>query len=272
LGSRFRRTGCTERAAEGILFKKREASVSILQEIVVVKREEGAKSRSASRDFLKAVHRPGRLSLIGELKKASPSKGLLRADFKADELARAYSRGGAQALSVLTDQSYFQGSLEYLKTAKEVSGLPVLRKDFLIDEIQIYEAREAGADAVLFIAALLPPAQLKEFMALARELSMTGFVEVHDDRELETALPCGVKLLGINNRDLNDFTVNLQTSLELLKKCPKDLAVVSESGIFTRQDALALQKAGASAILVGEAFMTSSDIAWAIQELMPEGE
>jgi indole-3-glycerol phosphate synthase len=261
--------------------------MSILKEIAAAKREEvarlkrerglaslkeGARSQSAPRDFLKAVHRPGRLSLIGELKKASPSKGLLRADFNVEQLAKAYFLGGAQALSVLTDKPHFQGALEYIKTASHASGLPVLRKDFLIDESQLYEAREAGADAVLFIAALLPPAQLKEFMALAQELSMTGLVEVHDERELETALPCGVKLLGINNRDLNEFTVNLQTSLDLLKKCPKGLAVVSESGIFTRKDALVLQKAGASAILVGEAFMTSSDIGKAIQELMPEGE
>jgi indole-3-glycerol phosphate synthase len=261
--------------------------MSILQEIAAAKREEvsrlkkerglaslkeGARSQSAPKDFLAAVHRPGKLSLIGELKKASPSKGLIRADFNVEPLAKAYSAAGVQALSVLTDQPYFQGSLEYLKIAAGASGLPVLRKDFLIDECQVYEAREAGADAVLFIVALLSPAQLKEFMALSRELSLTSLVEVRDERELETALQCGVKLLGINNRDLNEFTVNLQTSLNLLKKCPKDLAVVSESGIFTRQDAQALQKAGASAILVGEAFMASPDMGKAVRDLMPEGE
>jgi indole-3-glycerol phosphate synthase len=261
--------------------------MSILREIAAAKREEvarlrrdrglaslkeGARAQSAPRDFLKAVHRPNKLSLIGELKKASPSKGLLRADFKVGELARAYSNGGAQALSVLTDQAYFQGSLENLKIAREISGLPVLRKDFLIDESQVYETREAGADAVLFIVALLSPTQLKEFIALALELSLTSLVEVHDEKELETALQSGIRLLGINNRDLNEFTVNLQTSLNLLKKCPQGLAVVSESGIFTRQDALALHNAGASAILVGEAFMASHDIGKAIQALMPEGE
>lgn len=258
--------------------------MSILQKIAETKRveiaelkrtrglsslKEGARAQTAPRDFLKAVHRPGKLSLIGELKKASPSKGVLREDFQIEPLAQAYASAGVHALSVLTDVQYFQGDLSYLKKAKEASGLPVLRKDFLIDEHQIYEAREAGADAILLIAAMMPPAKLKELMAVADELRMTALVEVHDERELEVALRAGTKLMGINNRNLNDFTVSLQTTLDLIKKCPKDLPVVSESGIFTREDCLLLKKTGASTVLIGEAFMTASNVEAAVRALFP---
>ncbi|HJT23172.1 MAG TPA: indole-3-glycerol phosphate synthase TrpC, partial [bacterium] len=209
--------------------------MSILQKIAATKREEvarlkkerglaslkeGAWAQTQPRDFLKAVYRPGKLSLIAELKKASPSKGVLRKDFQIEPLAQAYAKAGAQALSVLTDVSYFQGDLSYLKKAKDASGLPVLRKDFIIDEHQVYEAREAGADAILLIAAMMPPAQLKELKAVADELSIVSLVEVHDERELEVAVRAGAKLLGINNRNLNDFTVSLQTTMSLLKNCP----------------------------------------------------
>jgi len=259
--------------------------MSILQKIAETKREEiaklkrekglaslrdGAKGQPAPKDFLKAIQRPGKLSLIGELKKASPSKGVLRADFQIEPLAKAYAKAGVQALSVLTDVQYFQGDLSYLKKAKEASGLPVLRKDFLIDELQVYEAREAGADAILLIAAMMPPAKLKELLAVSTELSMVSLVEVHDERELEMAIVAGAKLLGINNRNLNDFTVNLQTSFDLILKCPKGIPIVSESGILAREDAVRLKKAGASAILVGEAFMTSPNIEAAVKSLMPE--
>lgn len=258
--------------------------MSILQKIASTKREEvarlkrdrglsslkeGVRSQEPPKDFKGSICRPGKLSLVGELKKASPSKGVLRADFQVGALAKAYARGGAQALSVLTDEQYFQGALPHLRTAKMASGLPVLRKDFTIDELQVYEAREAGADAILLIAAMLPPAQLKELLAVATELSMTSLVEVHNERELETALIAGAKLLGINNRNLNDFSVTLGTSFDLLKKCPKDIPAVSESGIFTRSDAIALRDAGASAILVGEAFMTSPDLEAAVKSLLP---
>jgi indole-3-glycerol phosphate synthase len=246
-------------------------------EIAVLKRErglaslrEGARSQDLPLPFLKAIHRPGKLSVIGELKKASPSKGILRPDFNVEFLARAYSRAGVQALSVLTDVSYFQGSLSNLRLAKNAARLPVLRKDFLIDEHQVYEAREAGADAILLIVAMLSLEQLKELSGLAAELSMTCLVETHDAGELETALKAGVQLLGINNRNLNDFKLDLQTSLQLLPRCPKGLPVVSESGIFKREDAVLLRNAGASAILVGEAFMTSPDVEKAVKDLMPE--
>ena len=259
--------------------------MSILQKIAATKREEvaklkkerglgslkeGARVQEPPRDFLKAVYRPGKLSLIAELKKASPSKGVLRKDFQIEPLAKAYVKAGAQALSVLTDVSYFQGDLSYLKKAKETSGLPVLRKDFIIDEHQVYEAREAGADAILLIAAMMPPAQIKDLKAVADELAMTSLVEVHDERELEVALRAGAKLLGINNRNLNDFTVTLQTTLDLVKNCPPGLPVVSESGIFTKEDCLKLIKAGISTVLVGEAFMAAPDVEAAVKALMPE--
>lgn len=258
--------------------------MSILQKIAATKREEvaflkktrglsslkeGAQNQAPPRDFLKAVYRPGKLSLIAELKKASPSRGVLREDFQIEPLAKAYAKAGAQALSVLTDVSYFQGDLSYLKKAQEVSGLPVLRKDFIIDEHQVYEAREAGADAILLITAMMPPAQLKELKAVADQLSMASLVEVHDEREMEVALRAGAKLLGINNRNLNDFTVTLQTTMYLIKNRPPGLPIVSESGIFTREDCLNLKKAGVSTVLVGEAFMTSTDVEAAVKALMP---
>jgi len=248
---------------------KREEVARLKRERGLGSLREGAASQPPPKDFLKAVARPGKVSLIGELKKASPSKGVLRPDFQVAPLAQAYAKGGASALSVLTDVQYFQGELGNLRKAKEASGLPVLRKDFILDEHQVYEAREAGADAILLIAAMLPPAKLKELLAVATELGMTSLVEVHDTRELDLALVAGSKLLGINNRNLNDFTVDLKLSFELLKGCPKDIPVVSESGIFTRQDVSRLREAGASAVLVGEAFMTRPDVEAAVKALLP---
>ncbi len=258
--------------------------MSILQKITLTKKEEisllkrdrglvslkaGARAQKPPVDFKKALQRQGKLSLIAELKKASPSRGVLRADFQIEPLAKAYAQAGAQALSVLTDVQYFQGDLTYLKKAQAVSGLPVLRKDFIIDEHQVYEAREAGADAILLIVAMLSLEQLKDLQALAQSLGMTVLVEVHDGHEMETALRADIQLLGINNRNLNDFTVTLQTTIDLIKNCPKDLPVVSESGIFTREDALLLKNSGASAILVGESLITQPDVEAAVKALLP---
>jgi indole-3-glycerol phosphate synthase len=252
-----------------IALTKKEEVALLKRDRGIVSLKEGAKAQKAPMDFKKAIQRPGKLSLIAELKKASPSKGILRPDFQIEPLAKAYARGGAQVLSVLTDVQYFQGALENLKKAQAASGLPVLRKDFIIDEHQVYEAREAGADAILLIAAMLSLEQLKDLQALALSLGMTVLVEVHDAKELETALKANVQLLGINNRNLNDFVVTLQTSYDLIKNCPKELPVVSESGIFTRADALSLHQNGASAILVGEAFMTQPDVEAAVKALLP---
>jgi indole-3-glycerol phosphate synthase len=248
------------------------------EEVSLLKRErglaslkEGARSQKAPKDFKGALQRPGKLSLIAELKKASPSKGILRPDFQIEPLAQAYAKGGAQVLSVLTDVQYFQGALANIQKAKDASGLPALRKDFIIDEHQVYEAREANADAILLIVAMLSLGQLKDLQALAQSLGMAVLVEVHDEKELETALQANIQLLGINNRNLNDFTMTLQTSLNLMKNLPSGLPVVSESGIFTREDATLLQKNGASAILVGEAFMTQKDVEAAVRAILPVG-
>lgn len=248
---------------------KKEEVARLKRERGLVSLKEGALSQPAPKDFAGAIHRPGKLSLIAELKKASPSKGVLREDFQIEPLAKSYAKAGAQALSVLTDVPYFQGSLSYLPLAKKISGLPVLRKDFILDEMQVYEAREAGADAILLIAAMLTPALMKELKALADQLGMTSLVEVHNERELEVALAIQPKVLGINNRNLDDFSVTLQTSFDLIPQCPPGLTLVSESGIFTREDCSRLQKAGISTVLVGEAFMTSPDIEKAVKALMP---
>jgi indole-3-glycerol phosphate synthase len=255
---------------EKIAETKREEVARLKRERGLVSLRSGALSQNPAMDFRKAIFRPGKLSLIGEIKKASPSKGVLREDFLVESLAKSYAKAGANALSILTDVTYFQGALANLPKGKTSSGLPVLRKDFLIDEHQVYEAREAGADAILLIVGLLSLDQLKDLQALAKQLGMTSLVEIHDLKELETAMKAKVSLLGINNRNLNDFKVTLQTSLDLMKGLPKDLPVVSESGIFTRADAVKLRENGASAILVGEAFMTSPDIEAAVRALLPE--
>jgi indole-3-glycerol phosphate synthase len=229
----------------------------------------GVKHALPLRDFAGALTRDS-INVIAELKKASPSRGLIRADFDPVALAKGFEGAGAAALSVLTEEEFFQGELKYMKEARAAVGLPVLRKDFIIDEHQVYEAREAGADAILLIAAMMPPAKLKELKAVADELSMLSLVEVHDARELDVALRIKPGLLGINNRNLNDFSVKLQTSVDLLRNCPDGLPVVSESGIFTREDCLLLRKSGACAVLVGEAFMTAPDLEAAVKALMPD--
>jgi indole-3-glycerol phosphate synthase len=248
---------------------KKEEVARLKKERGLASLKEGARSQVPALDFAAALQRPGKLSLIAELKKASPSKGVLRADFQIEPLAKSYARAGAQALSVLTDVPYFQGSLGYLPLAKKVSGLPVLRKDFMVDELQVFEAREAGADAILLIAAMLTPALMKELKALAESLGMAVLVEVHDVRELDVALALQPKLLGINNRNLNDFSVALQTTFDLVSRCPTGTVVVSESGILTREDCVKVREAGVSAVLVGEAFMTSPDVERAVRGLMP---
>ncbi len=198
-------------------------------------------------------------SVIAEVKKASPSKGLIRPDFDPESIARSYESGGAAALSVLTDEKFFQGSLEHLKLVKRSVSLPVLRKDFIIDEYQIFEARTAGADAILLIVAALTRQSLAELMSRATELGMDQLVEVHDEAELESALAVGAPLVGINNRNLRTFEVTLDTTARLLPMIPR-VKVVSESGIFTRQDMVRLGEMGVDAVLIGEALMRERDI------------
>lgn len=214
------------------------------------------------RPFLAALElniAAGRPAVIAEIKKASPSKGVLRPDFRPAEIAAAYERGGASCLSVLTDRDFFQGGLEDLRSARAACRLPVLRKDFMIDAYQVYEARVAGADCILLIVAALGDAQLMDLSGLALDLGMDVLVEVHERAELHRALDLKLPLLGINNRDLRSFETRVQTTLDLLADVPPDRVVVTESGIHDRGDVAALRAAGVNAFLVGEAFMRAPD-------------
>ncbi len=201
----------------------------------------------------------GLAAVIAEIKKASPSKGVLRADFDPAAIAKSYASAGASCLSVLTDRMFFQGSEEFLTSARVASGLPVLRKDFTIDPYQVYEARVIGADCILLIVAALGDASLAELYVLSRELGMDVLVEVHDERELERALAIEARLIGINNRDLRSFETHLETTLRLLDRIPDDRLVVTESGIHTREDVSLMRSNGVNAFLIGEAFMKADD-------------
>jgi indole-3-glycerol phosphate synthase len=227
----------------------------------------------APRGFLKAIRSrlaTGRPAVIAEIKKASPSKGLLRADFRPAEIANSYERYGATCLSVLTDTDFFQGSDEYLKQSRAACALPVLRKDFTIDVYQVYEARIIGADAILLIVAALGDAPLRELAELAAQLGMDVLVEVHDAAELERALMLPTPLIGINNRDLRTFHTSLETTLDLLGKIPADRVVVTESGIHAPADVARMRARGVNVFLVGEAFMKADDPGRKLRELFQE--
>jgi indole-3-glycerol phosphate synthase len=249
----------------------------ILDKIVAVKREEvaaatkrkslaavrfDAESRVLTRDFegaMRAKIAAGQAAVIAEIKKASPSKGVLREDFIPADIAQSYAEFGAACLSVLTDQQFFQGCVDFLKQARASCQLPVLRKDFMVDAYQIYESRAMGADAILLIAACLDDAQMKDFEQIARSLDMAVLVEVHDAAELERALKLKTPLVGVNNRNLKTFEVSLDTTLTLMRDIPKDRLLVCESGIHTRDDVLRMGAAGVNAFLVGEAFMRAKE-------------
>ncbi len=242
------------------------------QLIPLVEIRRRAEAAPPTHDFAGALTRPTRqspLRLIAEIKQASPSRGLLTRDFDPLRLAAAYRDGGAAAISVLTDEKYFQGSLDILE---KVAGLParppLLRKDFMYDAYQVYEARAGGADAVLLIAAALNPRQMADLSALARELKMAALVEVHNQAELEAALSCRPALVGINNRDLHTFEVSLDTCLRLRPLIPAGTLAVAESGIHTRQDVDRLAQAGFDAMLVGEQLVTAADPAVAMRDLL----
>jgi len=257
----------------------------ILEKIVAVKHQEvaaaqrrksltavraDAESRVLTRDFVGAMRSKiaaGHPAVIAEIKKASPSKGVLREEFIPADIAQSYAEHGAACLSVLTDVDFFQGSVDFLKQARASCQLPVLRKDFMVDAYQIYESRAMGADAVLLIAACLDDAQMKDFEAIARNLDMAVLVEVHDQAELERALKLQTPLIGVNNRNLKSFEVSLDTTLTLRSHVPADRILVTESGIQTREEVLRLGAAGINAFLVGEAFMRASDPGEALAEL-----
>ena len=216
----------------------------------------------APRDFVGALRAridAGNAAVISEIKKASPSRGVLRADFRPAEIAASYQRGGAACLSVLTDREFFQGAPDYLREARAACGLPVLRKDFLIDPYQVIEARAMGADAILLIVAALSLEQMREMEALALELGMAVLVESHDAGELERALQLATPLIGINNRNLRTFEVSLDTTIDQLESIPAGRTVITESGILTRSDVARMRRHGVDAFLVGEAFMRADD-------------
>lgn len=257
----------------------------ILDKIVAVKHQEvaaakkrisleamrfDAESRVLTRDFLGAMRSrvaAGQSAVIAEVKKASPSKGVLRADFIPADIAQSYAEHGAACLSVLTDKQFFQGSVDYLKQARASCDLPVLRKDFLVDAYQVYESRAMGADCILLIAACLDDARMAEFEAIAHSLDMAVLVEVHDQAEMERALKLKTPLVGINNRNLQTFEVSLDTTLALKGMVGAERIVVTESGIHTRDDVLRMREAGVHAYLVGEAFMRAKEPGEALAKL-----
>ncbi|MFY9128839.1 MAG: indole-3-glycerol phosphate synthase TrpC [Limnohabitans sp.] len=257
----------------------------ILKKIVAVKHEEiaaslrkksleavraDAESRVLTRDFVGAMRHKidnGQSAVIAEIKKASPSKGVLRADFMPADIAQSYAEHGAACLSVLTDAQFFQGSADFLKQARASCDLPVLRKDFMVDPYQVYEARVMGADCILLIAACLDDAQMKDMEAVARSMDMAVLVEVHDAEELNRALKLKTPLVGINNRNLRSFEVSLDTTLGMLKDVPADRILVTESGILSSADVQKMREAHVNAFLVGEAFMRAADPGKALADL-----
>jgi indole-3-glycerol phosphate synthase len=251
--------------------------VTILERILEVKRQEiaAAKARVPSpdieaappiRDFVGAL-RAKRPAVIAEVKKASPSRGVLRENFDPAAIARSYQQGGAACLSVLTDRQFFQGDPAHLVAARAACSLPALRKDFVIDRYQVFESRSYGADCILLIAACLDAVQMRALEDTARELGMAVLVEVHDADELEAALELRTPLLGINNRNLKTFETRLETTLGLLERVPKDRIVVTESGILSNADVDRMRAAGVEAFLVGEAFMRNPDPGGALSSL-----
>ena len=257
----------------------------ILKKIVAVKHEEiaqasqkkslavvraDAESRVLTRDFIGAIQHKinqGQSAVIAEIKKASPSKGVLRADFIPADIAQSYAEHGAACLSVLTDAQFFQGSVDFLKQARASCDLPVLRKDFMVDAYQVYEARAMGADCILLIAACLDDAQMIDLEAIALSLDMAVLVEVHDAEELNRALKLKTPLVGINNRNLRTFEVSLDTTIGMLKDLPSDRILVTESGILTPADVQKMREAKVNAFLVGEAFMRAPDPGQALADL-----
>jgi len=220
------------------------------------------------RDFLGALARPGKINIISELKKASPSRGVIREEYAPAVLAGSLEEAGAAALSVLTEEDFFSGSLGDLKEASRVTRIPILRKDFIVDPWQVWETRAAGADSFLLIAAVLNDAELRDLLELGRTLKMEALAEVHSRDELERVLDAGARIIGVNNRDLRDFQVHLETSLSLVEAIPERCIAVSESGLRTYDDLARLQGAGFDAFLIGEQVMQSADPAAALRALL----
>ena len=256
---------------------------NILDKIVAKKRKEIAESRARtplasvqqsaedappSKDFLGALRASQGIGLIAEIKKASPSKGLIREDFDPPSIAKTYTAHGASCISILTDETFFQGSLSYLQQVRAVVDTPLLRKEFILDTYQIYEARAAGADAVLLIAEILTATELAHFSDLAQELGMVALIELYDPDNLPAVLATGTPLIGVNNRDLRTFEVDLGHTVRLRNQIPENILLVGESGIHSREDALYLQEHGVNAMLVGESLMREANIGSAVDRLL----
>lgn len=254
----------TDTILDKILAHKVEETVALKQRLSEAhlkrKVEVSADAERAPRDFAAALHHET-VALIAEVKKASPSKGVLVADFDPVSIGRTYAKNGAAAVSVLTDERFFQGQIGYLAAVRAEVPLPVLRKDFLIDEYQIYYSRAMLADAVLLIVAALDDAQLRDLHSLAQELGMAVLVEVHDEAELDRALKIGASLIGVNNRNLHTFAVDLETTARLAQRTPPDVLLVAESGISSVDDVRRMGELGAHAVLVGEGLVTAPDMA-----------
>jgi indole-3-glycerol phosphate synthase len=267
----------SENTSENILSKivavKHHEIASALQKMPLAVMRADAESRVLTRDFVGAMRRKiaaGDPAVIAEIKKASPSKGLIRADLIPADIAQSYAEGGAACLSVLTDKQFFQGSIDYLKQARASVGLPVLRKDFIVDAYQVYESRAMGADCILLIAAILDDALMADLEAIAMDLDMAVLVEVHDRAELQRALKLRTPLVGINNRDLRSFEVSLDTTLALMGEVPADRVLVTESGIVVKEDVERMRGAGVHAFLVGETFMRAEEPGQALADLFFE--
>jgi len=254
--------------------KKEEVAAAKLRQPLVKMRDRVGDLEDQPRGFarsLRYMRDSGGVALIAEVKKGSPSKGIIREDFDPVDIAEIYEQGGATCLSILTDEQYFYGHLRYLNLIREQVSVPLLRKDFIIDPYQVYEARVAGADAILLIAAALQDSELQELALLARELRLDTLLEVHDADELDRALALPVDLIGINNRDLKTFKTDLAVTEQLASKIPAKQLAVAESGIHSREDVVRLQQAGAGAFLIGESLMREDDIAGKMSLLLGDG-
>ncbi|HMK60810.1 MAG TPA: indole-3-glycerol phosphate synthase TrpC [Dissulfurispiraceae bacterium] len=257
----------------GVVDKKKEKIVDAKYRLPIAQIKRMLADIEPPRDFRRSIRRDqGPIRLIAEIKKASPSKGLIRDNFDLLQIARIYEENRVDAISVLTEEDYFQGHLSYLEIVHRSATKPLLRKDFIIDDYQIYESRLSGADAVLLIGAILDINQASEYCAMATELGMTVLFEVHNSKELEEALLIGADVIGINNRNLKTLDIDLSTTLRLKNTIPADKIVVSESGIRTRKDVLILESYGVDAMLIGTAFMESTDIAVKIEELVADNK
>lgn len=252
-----------------IIAKKKEKILLAKQNLPEEQLKIIAQGAEPARPFLQAINKPRQISLIAEIKKASPSRGLIRPNFNLQEIASAYQELGVQAISVLTEEDYFQGDLSYINEVRKIANCPVLRKDFIIDPYQIYESRYFGADAVLLIADLLTQDEISAFLQIATSLKMDCLVEVHTEKELKKVLKLKeVSLIGINNRDLRTLEVDTKTIEKLFPLVPKDKVVVVESGLKSHQDILFLKILGVSAVLIGEAFMEAENLSRKVEEVM----